>query len=188
MSLILGILAQSAGAVATNSYESIATVTVGSGGSSDITFTSIPSTYKHLQIRIMARSNKTGTTNDYLNMNFNSDTGANYSLHQLLGDGTSASANSGTSQNSIFVSRIATADASASMFGGIVIDILDYANTSKYKTSRSLGGTDQNGSGRIYFNSGLWMNTAAISTIVIDAEGASSFVQHSQFALYGIKD
>jgi hypothetical protein len=174
-------------AAATNSYESIATTTVGSGGSASITFSSIPATYQHLQLRILGRSDRTVVNNDYLEVTFNGDTGANYSFHQLLGDGASASANSGTSQNNLLVSRIATTTGSASIFGGIVLDILDYDDTNKYKTTRSLGGADQNGSGLIYFNSGLWMNTAAITSITIKPSSAFNFVQYSQIALYGIK-
>lgn len=187
LNTLAGIIASSGGATAGGDYESIATVTVGAGGSSSISFSSIPSTYQHLQIRLIARSNRTAVNNDYLEMTFNSDTGANYSFHQLLGDGTSASANSGTTQNNIIVSRIATTGGSASIFGGIVLDILDYDNTSKYKTTRSLGGADQNGSGLIYFNSGLWMNTAAITSISIKPSSSNVFQQYSSFALYGIK-
>jgi hypothetical protein len=168
-------------------YDSIATTTVGAGGSSSVTFSSIPSGYTHLQVRVLGRSNRTGTTTDYLELTFNSDTGANYSLHQLLGDGSTASANSSTSQNYAIVSRISTADSSASMFGGIVLDILDYANTSKYKTTRSLGGTDQNGSGAIYLNSGLWMSASAITSVTVKPSSANSFVQYSSIALYGIR-
>lgn len=190
MSPILGIWASAQqGALAVGDFESIATTTVGSGGAASVTFSSIPSTYQHLQIRLIARSdrNQIDTLTDYLEMNFNSDTGANYAFHQLLGDGSTASSNAGTSDNYIIVSRISTTTAGASMFGGIVIDILDYANTSKNKTTRSLGGTDQNGSGRIYLNSGLWMDTSAISTIRVKPSSTGNFLQYSQIALYGIK-
>jgi hypothetical protein len=190
VSPILGIWASAQqGALAVGDFESIATTTVGSGGAASVTFSSIPSTYQHLQIRLIARSdrNQIDTLTDYLEMNFNSDTGANYAFHQLLGDGSTASSNAGTSDNYIIVSRISTTTAGASMFGGIVIDILDYANTSKNKTTRSLGGTDQNGSGRIYLNSGLWMDTSAISTIRVKPSSTGNFLQYSQIALYGIK-
>lgn len=184
---LIGIIASSGGVASTNSYESIATTTVGAGGSASITFSSIASTYQHLQLRILGRSDRSVVNNDYLEVTFNSDTGANYSFHQLLGDGASASANSGTSQNNILVSRIATTTGSASIFGGIVLDILDYDDTNKYKTTRSLGGADQNGSGLIYLNSGLWMNTAAITSITVKPSSSNNFVQYSQIALYGIK-
>ena len=73
-------------------------------------------------------------------------------------------------------------------FAGFVSDVLDYANTNKYKTTRSLNGNDQNGSGYLWFASVLWMNTNAISTVTITtAGGSNTFNQYSQFALYGIK-
>jgi len=161
---------------ATNSYESIATVSVGGGGSSSISFSSIPSTYKHLQIRAALL-----TTAGGINIQYNSDTGSNYTYHQLYGTGTSALANAGTAQTAGFIGYN---NAAGSNPTAIVCDVLDYQNTNKYKTHRSLAGTDVNGSGgTLTFFSGLWLNTAAISSI--DIKG--TFAQYSSFALYGIK-
>ena len=87
---IAGLLGEGV-AASTTSFESIATVTVGSGGSSSISFSSIPSTYKHLQVRCIARSSRTQNSG-YGVIRFNSDTGTNYSYHSLAGDGASASA------------------------------------------------------------------------------------------------
>ena len=81
-------------AASTNSYESIATVTVGAGGSSSISFSSIPSTYKHLQIRSI---NLSSSTDNNILMRFNSDSGANYSRHYVYGDGASVGASATTS-------------------------------------------------------------------------------------------
>jgi hypothetical protein len=78
------------------------------------------------------------------------------------------------------------ATAGASMFSGEVIDILDYANTNKYKTTRLINGRDQNGSGFIWFNSGLWQNTNAITSLTFTAQNGN-YAQYSSFALYGIK-
>jgi hypothetical protein len=75
----------------------------------------------------------------------------------------------------------------ANVFGTFIIDILDYANTSKYKTQRGLGGADLNGSGYISFNSGNWRNTNAITSISLTPLYGSQFAQYSSFALYGIK-
>ena len=183
---ILGILA-SAGAVR-NSYESIATYALATTTAS-VTFSVIPSTYKHLQIRYIARQNVTGADRGAMEMQFNSDTGANYSYHLLFGDGSSASALAYTSTDSIYtgLSDITTASTSANIFGVGVIDILDYQNTNKYKTTRSLSGQDQNStSGRLFFTSGSWRSTSAISSITLYPE-AGSFVQYSHLALYGIK-
>ena len=180
MSLILGILAQSAGAAgAANSYESIATVSVGSGGTSTITFSSIPATYEHLQLRVLYQLSSA----NWINFSFNSDTtDANYRTHDLRGDGSTASASSPGNQRLLLLQNVATA---SNTFGVGVVDILDYKNTNKYKTVRSLYGYDANGSGNIDLTSNLWMNTNAINTITITA--SPTIQQYTHFALYGIK-
>jgi hypothetical protein len=165
------------GGASLSSYESIATAN-GTGSSTTITFSSIPSTFKHLQIRFNANSGA-GTN---INLRINSDSGANYTYHQLSGDGTSATASGGTSRTSIFVGYM-----TASYYGASVVDILDYTSTTINKTVRSLGGSDANGSGSILIRSGLWINTNAVSTIeIISASG--NFTTASTFALYGIKE
>jgi hypothetical protein len=144
---------------------------------SSISFTSIPATYKHLQIRCLAQANTGG--NSALFLNYNSDTTAtNYYRHAVLGDGSTAS----TQQAQQFAVGSLTDNAWAPN----IIDILDYANTNKYKTTRVLAGRENNSTGSVFFTSHLWMNTNAISTIVITAPSAN-FIQYSQFALYGIK-
>lgn len=174
--------------VSTDSYESIQTYTLGSTTAS-VTFSSIPSTYKHLQIRYMARQDAGGSDRGAQEMRFNSDTGSNYSYHLLFGDGSSASALAYTSTDSIYtaLSDLTSSTAAANIFGVGVIDILDYQNTNKYKTTRTLCGQDQNStSGRIFFTSGNWRSTSAITSITLFPE-TGSYVQYSHFALYGIK-
>jgi hypothetical protein len=84
--------------------------------------------------------------------------------------------------------RTPGASSTASIFGVAVCDILDYTNTNKYKTVRSLSGHDQNGSGYVTLMSGSWRNTAAITSITILRDsGGANLTQYSQFALYGIK-
>ncbi len=180
MSPIIGIMASQNYPRVTNSYESIATVSVGAGGSSSISFTSIPSTFKHLQIRGLTLSS---SPNNNIIVRFNSDSGANYSYHAL--NGTGSVAESYGAANSTFTSAgYSGGTSNGSVF---VYDILDYTNTNKYTTIRSLGGIDQNGSGYINLHSGNWRNTAAISTITITHGASVNFNQYSQFALYGIK-
>jgi len=183
-----------------SSYESISTVTVGSGGTSAINFTSIPSTYKHLQIRFICRGTSgSGGAPYYIQVgNGSVDTAANYSNHQFFGDGSTytSSANSGSTANCIiqnwggFMSYTNT-DAPNS-FGVAIVDILDYANTSKYKTARALEGREGNTTspaGRVGLESGSWRSTSAIDTIKItmDSTYGINFAQFSSFALYGIK-
>ena len=174
-------------APSTTAYESIATTTVGSGGSSTITFSSIPSTFTHLQIRAFMKQAGTPTDIEYLIATFNSSS-TGYSYHNLRGDGSSVVANGAGSQTNapIGVTSPSSNSSYANMFGVAIIDILDYANTNKYKTVRTLGGMDGNGSGNINLNSDSWQNTAAINRIDLTSQ-SFNFVQYSHFALYGIK-
>jgi hypothetical protein len=185
MTPILGIIASSNFRVPT-AYESIATTTVGSGGTATITFSSIPATYTHLQLRILARTDRAAVT-DFAKLQFNTDTTTNYSIHGLEGNGATASAYGVASQNNVNVYRYAGASATASVFGVSVIDILDYALTTKYKTVRCLGGADNNGSGVLGLASGAWLSTSAVNRIDLTAGIGTSFSQYSSFALYGIK-
>jgi hypothetical protein len=166
-----------------NDYESIATVTVGAGGASNITFSSIPSTYQHLQIRALSLNN---VGNDYIFVKFNSDaTSANYRQHYLLGDGASAAAGATTGS---LGARTYTTYGPNNYFTAGTMDLLDYANVNKYKTLRSLGGFDTNNTdgGIIWFTSSLWMSTAAVNQIDLRQQ-SGNFKQYSSFALYGIK-
>lgn len=188
MSPILGIFA-SQGRVASTSYESIATTTLG-GNQTTITFSSIPTTYKHLQLRIFARTNRAANTQANCLIKINSDSGSNYyPYHALDGDGASATASAnGSTGTNIIVNRLSGATAGASIYGAIIVDFLDYQNTNKYKTTRSIGGVDFNGTGVINFSSGLWMSTSAINRLDITTiNGTADFIQYSSFALYGIK-
>lgn len=175
--LNLGIVASSMRG-STNSYESISTVTVGSGGQASITFSSIPSTYKHLQIRAL---NLTNTIASVSTIYFNGDTtNSNYKNHLLFGFGLACnSGNNPAPYAPVIQGGTTTAP------GVMILDILDYANTNKNKVTRDLVGYDNNGSGGLALNSNLWMNTAAINSITFNA--TSTFLQYTQFALYGIK-
>jgi hypothetical protein len=163
-------------------YDSIATVTA-SGSASVLTFSSIPSTYQHLQIRGIARDG----VGSSITMTFNSDTSGNYARHRLTGDGSSAAASGSASTAFIPLLGAAGIGSATSTFAALIIDILDYANTSKYKTARALNGLDQNGSGGVELASGLWQSTVAINTITLTDGGANNFSTGTTFALYGIR-
>jgi hypothetical protein len=171
-------------------YESIATVTVGSGGSSSISFSSIPSTFKHLQIRYMARSTVANVNDGYTSIRFNGDTtnGNYYFLHFLQGDGTSAVGGGLGTNTNIYSGVAAGNSAGSNVFGVGVIDISDYTSTNKYKVVRALGGMDNNGAGKVSLVSGNWFNTAAVTSITMGANAfGNNFTEYSKFALYGIK-
>jgi hypothetical protein len=172
-------------AASTSSYESIASAT-GTGSSGTITFSSIPATYKHLQIRLLARSTQTGVSNISALIQCNGDTGSNYARHTLSGDGASATA-SGTSSTSLMtLFRITAASAAANIMGVGIVDIQDYESTTKYKTLRSISGQDENGVGSIRLQSGLWQSTSAINSLSIYL-ASDSFTTSTVVALYGIK-
>jgi len=186
MSPILGIMASSiSGSKAvTSSYESIATLS-GTGSSGTISFTSIPATYKHLQVRAVA------PVGNYITgkLQFNSDTGSNYTRHTLLGNGggTAQATNSGASQTYIQIANDNGYGRSSYAYT-MIIDILDYANTNKYKTMRMLAGFDTNNTdgGEACLESGLWMSTSAISTVTFGLT-SGNYPTTATFALYGIK-
>jgi hypothetical protein len=159
-------------------------VTVGASGASSVTFSNIPSTYKHLQLRILGRSTSTSTTQ--ISMRFNSDSASNYSEHFLRGDGSSASAYGGANVSAVQTGILPGTNQSANVFGALIVDILDYADTNKFKTVRMMTAYDNNGSGSVGLYSANWRSTSAITSIESFVSGFN-LVQNSQFALYGIK-
>jgi hypothetical protein len=181
-----------------NSYESIQTVNI-SSNTDIITFSSIPSTYKHLQLRAITRSaySSTSVGASQYRILLNNDTGANYSFHSLTGNGASAFVNAGTSQTQII------ADQPWSNPGGfgagtivspVIIDILDYQNTNKNKTVRMYQAFNANSTSTNQFitlRSGAWYSTSAVTSIVLDATTGpfsdGPFAANTQWALYGIK-
>lgn len=172
------------GAGGGGSFESIATAT-GTGSSGTITFSSIPSTYQHLQIRAISRDTGSATA---AHMRFNSDSGTNYSLHRLTGNGSTVSAAGFTSQTEITLTYIATDSSYAANIMGVgLIDIHDYASTTKNKTVRYFTGRDNNSTnGQISLQSSVWLSTSAITSITLIPVG-TAFTTSSTFALYGIK-
>jgi hypothetical protein len=172
-------------AASTSSYESIATVTLGSD-SNTITFSSIPSTYTHLQFRILAKDTA-GSVGYHLEWRFNSDGGANYPSHALQGDGSSATAAGYTGLTyGTAVNIIATASHNANTYSGVIMDVQDYASTTKNKTVRVFGGYDNNGSGVVGLDSSVWLSTSAITSVVFTSDGPN-YKSGTSISLYGIK-
>jgi len=184
MSPILGIVASSK-LKASGAFESIATVTT-SASQSTVSFTSIPSTYKHLQLRIHTRSNRASSDTTAV-IRFNSDSGANYNNHRIYGNGSTVSADGNTNETRVLFLTINAAGAAVASYSPYIVDVIDYASTSKNKTAKAIGGKDNNNTdGYIFLQSGSWRNTAAITTVeLIDV--ISTFVNGSIISLYGIK-
>jgi len=176
------------------SFNLIQTYTVGAGGAANVQFNSIPSGYSHLQIRGIYSS--THSSNYGLSscvMQFNSDTGSNYRFHYIQATGAAINAGDSGATSYAYVTLAQNQTYAANVFSGFVVDILDYSNTNKYKTVRALGGYDNNGysnyPGYIMYDSSLWTNTNAISSILLKSDqGAASIEQYSRFSLYGISE
>ncbi len=168
------------GGEAATDFESIATTTL-TGSQATIEFASIPTTYQHLQLRVTCKHATASTAIETALIQFNSTSMTKG--HYLYGNGTSALA--GVPTNGA-VMNIPGAN-STNIFGVGVIDILDYANTNKNKTFRSLCGTDLNGSGELVLYSGFYGTTTAVTNIKLTISGGHSFAINSSFALYGIK-
>ena len=163
-----------------NTFELIASSTVGSGGAASIDFTSIPSTYTDLILVVNAKVSSAGQV---LELQYNSDTGTNYSATELFGNGTSAASARRSSvssyQTSWDIVNFPNVD-----FGNAIVHLMNYSNTTTYKTFLSRTNSPSATYGGVVTNVGLWRSTSAINSIKIFV--SSTFVTGSTFTLYGI--
>lgn len=182
----IGVLASGGGAA--GSFESIATVTA-TGGEASLIFSSIPQGYASLHIRGLAKDAVNATGTDYVDIRLNSDSATNYAYHSLQGSGTAASASGSASQSTIrcYYAETRGGATLTNMFGVMMVDVHDYASTSRNKTVRSFSGADTNGGGGVALNSGVWLSTSAVTSLTLLSGGSSVWAAGSTFALYGIK-
>jgi hypothetical protein len=166
------------------SYESIATGT--GSGTNTLTFSSIPATFTHLQLRYIARSTGSG---DFRDFDFTINGSTSYKSHYLQGNGSAASASIDAGGTTAIRLGLCPASAMTSgVFSVGVIDILDYKDTNKNTTVRALVGVNTNNvvTERITFLSGLYLATTAVTSVTFTLN-IGNFETGSQFALYGIK-
>ena len=147
-----------------------------------VTFSSIPATYEHLQLRCSIRVAGMSARNS-TDLTFNSDTGSNNTLHRVHGYGTNKSGAVWASQVKLYAPNATGYDSTSADYSGVVVDILDYANANKNTScqfnSYVAGVPD------LFFMSGLWDDTSAVSTITLT--GSLPITRGSQYTLYGIK-
>ena len=169
-----------------NTYTLISSVTVGSGGAATMGFTSIPSTYTDLVLKISAR-NTDSANNRQIRLQLNSSSSAQYSYRNLYGDGGGAASSTESSITSQFVALQPAATSTASTFGNTEIYFPNYAGSTN-KSSSVDGVTENNGS-EAYTNlvANLWANTSAISAIELQTN-SGNFAQYSTAYLYGISN
>ena len=160
-----------------------------------VSFNNIPQTYSYLQLRVCARTNRSTYNIDGLRIQFNNDSSSRYSYHNISADpstaGTAVATAGGASQTNILIGQIGTT-VSTNTYGIAVADILDYANTNKFTTSRSLAGVETNGGAAGYSGyhglyGGCWLNADPVTSITLFTDTSSAFQANSSFTLYGVK-
>ena len=181
--LLLGVLAaqaEAAAPAAAGSYDLLETEIL-TGSQASVTFSSLgdyASDYQHLQLRaVHLHTSSNGT----ILGQFNSDTGSNYRVHALRGNGTAvSSADYGSRTSLVLGVDVPNTTTAAAM----VTDLLDPFNSNKYTTVRSLAGYGSGGNINLY--SGLWLNTNALTTITLSS-ASGDFNTGSRFSLYGLR-
>jgi hypothetical protein len=154
-----------------------------------LVISNIPQTYTHLQLRVFGRTQN--AANQFkMFLQFNGDTGNNYDGHEIVGNGASIiNARQGFFNCIFTLPALPAANEISNLFGVAIIDILDYRNTSKNTTVRTLGGfANNNGISNntsIQQGSGLWRNTAAINSITVNP-GGQFLADGTNIVLYGM--
>jgi hypothetical protein len=171
-----------------NTFELIASSTVGATSVSNITFSSIPSTYTDLFIASSIRSDRVAVQ-DFGAIQFNADTGSNYSGIYIRGDGSAViSSTNGNATMIEIPTSIPGSTATASTFGSAGIYIPNYAGSNQ--KSVSFDATMENNATQSFMilQAGKWSGTAAISSIKLFSANGANFVQYSTAYLYGVKN
>lgn len=154
-------------------------------GTGTPTFSNIPQNFQHLQLRMYLRDQAAQAAASSF-LRFNSDTGANYWQHRLSGDGATVTYGANGAYGGYMpLTTIPASTTTALVYGTVIVDILDYSNTNKVKTVRSIGGTDSRGSGYLSFSSGFWNSTAAINSLQCGADTLQNDI-YTRIDLYGI--
>lgn len=163
-----------------DTFIKIARVDVGAGGATTFDFTSIPSTYTDLCLKISCRTSN-ATTAEVANISFNGSS-SSISVRFIYGSGSSATSATSTS----YAIWTGGANATANTFGNAEMYFPNYAGSSN--KSWSADSVSENNATEAYANlfAGLWSNTSAINRITLTAGAGSNFAQYSSATLYGI--
>ena len=159
--------------------EAIATTYLEADAAS-VTFSSLGS-YEHLQVRISQRS--TRTSDSTLFLQFNSDTGANYSNYEMHGVGSTAAATGHTGYNQIYLWNGPGTNTVSTGYCTKIVDILDYRNANKNTTISCLNGEPPVTG--VWAGTGLWDSTAAVTTLYFYMY-SGDIARGSEFTVYGL--
>lgn len=167
-------------------YTLIASNTLSSSAAS-VTFSSIPSTYTDLEIRWSVRSTNASDFENII-IEFNSDTGSNYSRTSLTGSGSAASSNRATSAATWNQAITNGATSTSNTFGSGALYIPSYTSTAN-KVGSNFGVQETNATAaNIRVNAYLYQTSSAISSMKFSSANSENFVSGSSFFLYGIKN
>jgi hypothetical protein len=166
-----------------NTFELIASTTVGSGGASDITFSSIPDTYTDIVVVCSLRHSGAQV---FATLSLNS--GGSYSYRSLIGTGSGTPA-SGAASDNLYQIWVDGSNQTSGIFSSSQVYIPSYSNTSTYKSISIESFTENNATG-VYtgLNAGLYSSNSAITSLTITPWASDTFVQYSSAYLYGIKN
>jgi hypothetical protein len=164
-------------------YTLIASNTVGSGGAATVTFSSIVGTYTDLVVKASVRTNRADDSIDGFIIQFNGDTGANYTNREIFGSGSSVGSNT-TARAGLINGNTATSNT----FSSTEIYIPNYAGSNN-KSLSSDGVTENNATAAFQtLDAFRWSDTSAITSILFKQSNGTGFLQYSSFYLYGIKN
>jgi hypothetical protein len=167
-----------------NTFELIASSTVGSGGAASIVFSSIASTYTDLVVKVSGRTTRTAAGSDWVKISFNGVT-TNLSMRSLFGGGTSVGSYTDTSIYSSTNSDSQT----ATTFGSTEFYIPNYAgSTNKSVSADGVSEINSSTNNDMTLVAGLWSSTAAINQITLTPYTGPNFMQHTTAYLYGVKN
>ena len=171
-----------------NTFTLISSVTVGSGGAANISFTSIPQTYTDLLLKVSARTTYTQVA-DNIVLQFNGDTGANYSFKRLESDGSAVATGGASSNANYFILGYCAGDtATSNTFGSTESYIPNYTG-SNYKSAGNVGVSENNATlSYMAMTATIWNQTSAITSIRAYSFDSGDFKQYSTAYLYGISN
>jgi hypothetical protein len=166
-----------------NTFKLISAVTVGSGGASSIDFTSIPSTWTDLCVKVSGRTSRSAAGADWIKISFNGVT-TNLSMRSLYGGGTST----GSYTDTAIYSSTDSNSLTASTFGSTEFFIPNYAgSTNKSVSADGVAETNAASGNDLTLVAGLWY-LAPITQVTLTPYTGPNFLQYSTAYLYGVKN
>jgi len=158
----------------------------GASNISDISFSNIPQNYTDLLIVVYGASTYSASNlqvSVYLNGDYSSSL---HSYTYLRANGSAVASSRGTNSNQMYLGIIPAAS-STGIFGTAILNILNYSNTTTYKTMLSSSAADLNGSGSVDISVSMYQSTSPVTTVNVATYGSGNWTTGSRISLYGIQ-